>query len=130
MSSLTLELYNMLEEKIGKEEAKKVIEVVEKSLSVIEEKVKEEKEIAKVQIKQDLLDELIIKSEFKTEIHRVEEKIEGEIRRVEEKMETLRQELKGEMKVIKLLIFFVMALMVILNQNSVEFLLKVFGFIK
>ena len=45
---------------------------------------------------------------------------------VRQEMETLRQELKGEIKVLKMWIFFLGALMVVLNQNSLELIGSIF----
>ncbi|MGC8677914.1 MAG: hypothetical protein ACP5UF_06855 [Hydrogenobaculum sp.] len=73
MVTIPIEIYEILEEKIGKEDAKKVLEILEDSLNFIEEKAKEEKEIAKIQIRQELTNELITKAEFYSEIKRLEE---------------------------------------------------------
>jgi hypothetical protein len=43
------------------------------------------------------------------------------------KIESLRQELKGEIKVLKMWIFFLGALMVVLNQNSLELIARLLG---
>ena len=115
-----IEVYELLEEKVGKEEAKTIISVIEKSLSVIEQKAKDEKEIAKATLKQELLDELVTKREFYSEIKRLEEKLDSEIKRLEEKID-------WKTKRLELILYFLGVLMLVLNKGTLEFILKVFN---
>ncbi len=72
-------------------------------------------------------DILLVRQEIETvrqEIETVRQELDG-------KIESLRQEVKGELKVLKMLIYFLGALIIILNQNSLEFLAKlIFGAVK
>jgi len=115
-----LEVYELLEAKVGKEEAKIIINAIEKSLNIIEQKAQDEKEIAKTQLKQELLDELLTKGEFYSEIKRLEDKMDLEVKRLEERID-------WKTKRLELLLYFIALLMIMLNKGTVEFVLKVFG---
>jgi len=62
--------------------AKKVIKVIEESLSAIEEKAKEQKVIVKTELKDELTKELVTKEELKA----TEERLRGEIKATEERL--------------------------------------------
>ena len=71
--------------------AKKVIEAIEKGLSSIEEKAKEQKIIIKTELKDELTKELVTKDELKAHEERLRkemEEIRGEIKATEEKLKT------------------------------------------
>ncbi|MGC9189098.1 MAG: hypothetical protein ACP5F0_07390, partial [Sulfurihydrogenibium sp.] len=53
------------------------------------------------------------------------QEMKGEIKTVRQELETLRQEMKGEIKSLKLIIYFIGALVVIMNKDSLEFLSRV-----
>jgi hypothetical protein len=61
-----------------------------------------------------------LKQELKGEIESLRQELKGEI-------EALRQEVRGEIKVLKMWIFFLGALMVVLNQNSLELIARLLG---
>ena len=113
MATIPIEIYEILEKKIGKEDAKKVLEILEDSLNLIEEKAKEEKEIAKIQIRQELTNELITKAEFYSEIKMLENKIESvksdlssEIKRLEDKISTEIKRLEDKISTNQTIMFF------------------------
>ena len=113
MATIPIEIYEILEKKIGKEDAKKVLEILEGSLNLIEEKAKEEKEIAKIQIRQELTNELITKAEFYSEIKMLENKIESvksdlssEIKRLEDKISTEIKRLEDKISTNQTIMFF------------------------
>jgi len=81
---LPLEIYEFLEEEVGKEKAKK-------NVSTIEILVNQEKDIIKSQLKQELLNELITKGEFYSETKRIEDTLRVEIKRVEDRISTLEK---------------------------------------
>ena len=72
-----------------------------------------------------------IRQELNGKIEAVREGLKGEIealrQEVRGEIEALRQEVRGEIKVLKMWIFFLGALMVVLNQNSLEFIAKILG---
>jgi len=116
MANIPYDLYEILERKLGKEEAKEVAKLIEKSLEKIEEKAKEEKEIVKIQIKEELKEELLTKGEFYAEIKRLEEKI-------------TKLEKTLDLK-IRIWFILVIALILFTNKGTLEWLLKLLGLIK
>jgi len=99
MGGSLVELYTQLEEKLGKETAKVLVEA-------IEELTEEKKNALKMELKDELLKEVATKEDIKLlleKIRALDEKIEGKIQTLEEKMDrkiqTVRveiQEVKGE----------------------------------
>jgi Mg2+ and Co2+ transporter CorA len=79
---LSLEIYEFLEEEVGKEKAKKIV-------NTIEILVNQEKDIIKSQLKQELSNELITKGEFYSETKRIEDTLRVEIKRVEDRIDTV-----------------------------------------
>ncbi len=104
MATLPVEVYEILEEKFGKEDAKSILHALEKSLSVIEEKAKEEKEIAKIQIKQELTNELITKGEFQSEVKRLGDLVQSETKRLEDLIRSEVKRLEDKMDIMQKLI--------------------------
>ncbi len=78
--ALTLEDYEKLEEAFGKEKAKIIIPIIEK---VVKEKVEEKEQEIKAQIKDDSRNELLTKTEFYSEIKRLDEKIDSKFNMLE-----------------------------------------------
>jgi len=92
---LPYEITKSIEEVITDPElAKKVIEAIEKSLSSIEEKAKEQKIIIKHELKDELTKELVTKDELKA----TEERLRGEIKTTEEKLRREIEEVRGEIR--------------------------------
>ena len=113
MAGVTLELYELFEKKLGKEEAKKAIKLVEEALEAVEQKAKEQKTIVKAELKDELRKELATKEDIAI---------------LEQKMETvyreLNQKIDGEPKVLRLLIYVVIVIMVILNKGTIEYIVN------
>ena len=112
MATELLELYELFEKKLGKEEAKKAIELVEKALQTIEEKAKVQKPILKAEIREELRNELVTKEEFF-----------GEIGKLRQEMKTFEEKVKKWLLLLGFLIVF-------LNKGTIEFTLKVLGLLK
>ena len=83
MATELLELYELFEKKLGKEEAKKAIELIGKTIETIREEAKAQKPVLKAEIREELRKELITKEEFF-----------GETGKLRQEMETLRQEME------------------------------------
>jgi len=101
MANITYDLYEILERKLGKEEAK------------------EEKEIVKIQIREELKEELATKED---------------ILLVKKDLEIIKQELMGRIEVmewkIKLWFLIVIALILLTNKDVFEWLIKFLNFFK
>lgn len=122
-TTLPIEIYELLEKKVGREEAKEVIKVIEASFEAIEKRAEAVALQKKLEIKDELTKELVTKAEFY-----------GETKALRQGMETLRQEMKGELLKLdrKFTIMFIILFFTIifLNQNALEFLTKMLGLIK
>jgi hypothetical protein len=137
MATVPLELYELFEEKLGKEKAKEAIKLVEEALKSVEEKAKEQKVIVKAELKDELRKELATKEDIavldqKIEtVHReLDQKIETVYRELDQKIETVRQELKGEIKVLRVLIYVVLATVILMNRGTVEYLVNLVRMLK
>ncbi len=92
---LPYEITKSIEEVVTDPElAKKVIEAIEKSLSSIEEKAKEQKTIIKHELKDGLTKELVTKDELKA----TEERLRKEIEEVRGELKATEERLRGEIK--------------------------------
>jgi len=121
--NIPVAIYDKLVEKFGKETAVEIAELIEDAQDYLEEKVVEETKKRKIELRDELRKELATKEDIllvRQEIETVRQELKGEIG-------ALRQELKGEIKVLKMWIFFLGALMVVLNQNSLELIVKILG---
>jgi hydroxylamine reductase (hybrid-cluster protein) len=120
VAGVTLELYELFEKKLGKEEAKKAIKLVEEALEAVEQKAKEQKTIVKAELKDELRKELATKEDITI----LEQKMETIYRELDQKIETVRQEIKGELKVLKLLIYVTIVAMFALNKGTIEYIVN------
>jgi hypothetical protein len=59
MATALLELYELFEKKLGKEDAKEAIELVGKAIEAIREEVKAQKPILKTEVREELRKELV-----------------------------------------------------------------------
>jgi predicted RNA methylase len=129
MATELLELYELFEKKLGKEEAKKAIELVGKAIETVEEKAKEQKSIVKAELKDELRKELATKEDIavvRQEIEVVRQEIEvvrQEVRNLDQKIEFVRREMR-------ILFYILLVFMFLLNKGTVEFALKVLGLLK
>ncbi len=113
---IDLELLQLLENKLGKETARKVAQAIELGLEVMEKRVEELVLQKKLELKDELTKELASKADLqilRAEIQAMEAKIEREILRLDRKF-----------TILFIILFFTL---ILFNQNSLEFLLKVFG---
>ena len=134
-------IYDKLVEKFGKKTAVEIAELIEDTQDYLEEKVVEETKKRKIELRDELRKELATKEDIllvRQEMETIRQELNGKIETVRQEIETVRQELKGEIealrqevkgeiKVLKMWIFFLGALMVVLNQNSLEFIARLLG---
>lgn len=99
--AISVEIYQLLEEKIGKEEARKVASAIEIGLEVIEKKADSIALQKKLEIKEELTKELATKAD----ILLLREEFFGEMKALREEffggMKALREEFFGETKSIR-----------------------------
>ena len=139
--AIDLELLQLLEDKLGKETARKVAQAIELGLEVMEKRAEEPAIQKKLELRDELTKELASKADIqvlKTEIQAVRTEMQAMEERLEAKIDKVRTELsaKIENEILKLdrkftIMFIILLFAVILvNQNALEFLLKVLGLIK
>jgi len=121
--AIDLELLQLLEDKLGKEEARKVAQAIEIGLEVMEKRAEELAIQKKLELRDELAKELASKADIqvlKTEIQAVRAelsaKIENEILRLDRKF-----------TIMFIILFFTL---ILVNQNTLGFLLKILGLIK
>ncbi len=93
MGANLVELYTHLEEKLGKETAKVLVEA-------IEELTEEKRNSLKFELKEELLKEVATKEDIKLlleKIQTLEEKMEGKMQTLEERMEKKLEQTKSEL---------------------------------
>ncbi|MBI4689159.1 MAG: hypothetical protein HY754_02650 [Nitrospirae bacterium] len=120
---IPIEIFELLEKKVGREEAKEVIKVIEASLDTIEKKA----ETVALQKKLELKDELTKELANKADIARLEGKIETDMARLEGKIEKEILRLDRKFTIMFIILFFTI---IFLNQNALEFFVRVLGVIK
>ena len=116
---IDIELLQLLEDKLGKETARKVAQAIELGLEIMEKRAEELAIQKKLELKDELTKELASKADLqilRAEIQAMEAKIEKEILRLDRKF-----------TILFIILFFTL---ILVNQNALEFLLKVLGVIK
>jgi hypothetical protein len=101
-NAIPIEIFELLEQKIGREEAKEIIKIMESSFETIEKKAEAVALQKKLEIKDELTKELATKADIAL----------------------LKAELDRKFTVMFIILFFTI---VFLNQNALEFLAKVLG---
>ena len=132
--AVTMELLQLLEDKLGKEEGRKVASAIEIGLEVIEKKAEAVAIQKKLELKDELTKELVTKAEFFGETKALRQ----EMQTLRQEMQTIKAELEGkiEREILRLdrkfTIMFVILFFIIvfLNQNALEFMARVLGLIK
>jgi len=116
--TINIELLQLLEDKLGKEEGRKVAEAIEIGLEVIEKKAEAVALQKKLELRDELAKELITKAEFYSEIKRLEDKMatKEDLVRIDRKF-----------TIMFIILFFTL---IFLNQNALEFLFRLLGLIK
>jgi hypothetical protein len=142
--AIDLELLQLLEDKLGKEEARKVAQAIELGFEILEKRAEELALQKKLELKDELTKELASKADIqvlKAEIQAVRAEMQAMEQRLEAKIEKVRLELKEEIfklehklniidrkfTILFIILFFTL---ILVNQNAIEFLLKILGLIK
>jgi len=139
--AIDLELLQLLEDKLGKETARKVAQAIELGLEVLEKRAEELAIQKKLELRDELTKELASKADIqvlKTEIQAVRTEMQAMEERLEAKIDKVRTELSAKIEneilrldrkftIMFIILFFTL---ILVNQNALEFLLKVLGLIK
>ncbi|MFN3245188.1 MAG: hypothetical protein ACK42K_00660 [Leptonema sp. (in: bacteria)] len=160
---IKVETLQFFEDRLGKEEGRKVAEVLERAFEEMEKKAESLALQKKLELKDELTKELATKEDIarlegmiqsevarlegmiQSEVTRLEGMIQSEVARLEGTLKTEIVRLEGKMEaellkiskeilridkkftILFILIFFAV---IFINQNAIEFLLKVFNVIK
>ena len=124
---MPLEIYDLLERRLGRDDAMAVAKSIEASLTHIEERSREiaaqRKLEAKEELKRELRDELTTKEDLA--------KLEGSLREDLAKLEgSLRKDLAKLDKKFSMYFLATIFTVIFLNQNALEFLARILGLIK
>ena len=128
--AIDLELLQLLEDKLGKETARKVAQAIELGLEVMEKRAEELALQKKLELKDDLTKELASKADIqvlKAEIQAVRAEVQAMEARLEAKIEKEILRLDRKFTILFIILFFTL---ILVNQNALEFLLKVLGVIE
>ena len=128
--AIDLELLQLLEDKLGKETARKVAQAIELGLEIMEKRAEELALQKKLELKDELTKELASKADIqvlKAEIQAVRAEVQAMEARLEAKIEKEILRLDRKFTILFIILFFTI---ILVNQNSLEFLLKVLGVIK
>jgi predicted nucleic acid-binding Zn-ribbon protein len=145
---MSIEFYQQIEAQHGKDIATSIASLYASTADAIEERALEVADHKKVELREELRSELASKAdlaltkaelqgemkELRGEIKALREEMRGEFKAVREEMKTLRAEL--DLKIERLDRKFTLLLMLVLfsiiltNQDTITFLLKVFGVLK
>jgi hypothetical protein len=128
--AIDLELLQLLEDKLGKETARKVAQAIELGLEVMEKRAEELAIQKKLELKDELTKELASKADIqvlKAEIQAVRAEVQAMEARLEAKIEKEILRLDRKFTILFIILFFTL---ILVNQNALEFLLKVLGVIK
>jgi len=139
--AIDLELLQLLEDKLGKEEARKVAQAIELGLEVMEKRAEELALQKKLELRDELTKELASKADLlalRAEMQAMEERLTAKIELVRNdldgKIEREILKLEHKLNIIdrKFTIMFIILLFtfILFNKDALEFLLKVLGLIK
>jgi len=99
--AIDLELLQLLEDKLGKETARKVAQAIEIGLEILEKRAEELAIQKKLELKDELTKELASKADIqilKAEIQTVRAEMQAMEERLEAKIELVRRELDGKIE--------------------------------
>jgi hypothetical protein len=158
--AIDLELLQLLEDKLGKETARKVAQAIELGLEVMEKRAEELAIQKKLELRDELTKELASKADIqvlKTEIQAVRAETQADLQALRAEMQAMEERLSGknrvksgreldakiEREILKLehkldrkftiMFFIIISTLIILfniNKDALEFLLKVLGLIR
>jgi ABC-type phosphate transport system auxiliary subunit len=130
LQPINIELYQFLEERLGREEARKIAEVIERGFEAIEKKAEEVALQKKLEIKDELTKELATKAD----IARLEGEVKADIARLEGEIQTFKADFEGRISVLRMefRVYFVILLAVIIlsSPRAVDLIGKILGVVK
>jgi ABC-type phosphate transport system auxiliary subunit len=133
-TTLPIEIYDILERKVGRDDAREIGKVIEFSFGTIEKKAEDVALQKKLELKDELTKELASKADIlltKTELRAEIDKVRSEIDKLrvelEGKIDRLEIKLESKMRIYFLILLFTI---IILNPKSIELVSKLLGILK
>lgn len=114
--AIPLDIYTRLEEKLGKESAEVITSALE---TTIKEAIREGRESLKYEVSEELKKELASKYDVAL--------VKKDIDVVRKEIEMVRLEFKKDLRITTIIL---LAAIVFLNQNSLEFIARILGLLK
>ena len=114
--SIAIEVYQLLEDKLGRDEAKKVASAIEIGFDVIEKKADAVALQKKLELKDELTKELATKADLQIVKTELEAKIDNGLLKLDRKF-----------TIMFVILFFTI---IFVNRDALEFMAKVLGLIK
>jgi len=152
LQPINIELYQFLEERLGREEARKIAEVIERGFEAIEKKAEEVALQKKLEIKDELTKELAtkadivrlegeiqtFKADFEGKISSLKADLEGKISNLktdlEGKISALKTDLEGKISVLRMefRVYFaiILAVIILSSPRAVDLIGKILGVVK
>ena len=121
--NLPLEIYQRLERRLGAEDAMAVTKSIEDALTHLEERSKEVSLLRKLEVREELRIEMRDELATKADIAKLQGYVDARFEQVNTRFERLDKKFTLMFGVLVFLIIF-------LNQNALEFILKVVGILK
>jgi len=132
--AIDLELLQLLEDKLGKETARKVAQAIELGLEVMEKRAEELALQKKLELRDELTKELASKADLqalRAEMQAMEERLEAKIDKVRTELSAkIENEILRLDRKFTIMFIILLSAVILVNQNALEFLLKVLGLIK
>lgn len=132
--SIPVEFYEILEEKVGREVASKLVKVLEESIkNSMDENLERQKIIISEELKRELASKYdieLLRKELENKIDRLETKLENKINKVEAEITIVRKDVEVVRKELRFMFMLLAVIVLAVNQNALEFIAKIFGFIK
>ncbi len=132
-TAIPMDIFELLEKKVGREEAKEVVKIIEDTLTTIEKKAQDVALQKKLEIKDELTRELATKAD----IVRVEGEIQTsrqEIQTVRQEIQTVRQEIQtvkvdieGKLRLYFLILLFVI---ILVSPKAIDLIRNFLGVVK
>ena len=122
-TTLPIEIYDILERKVGRDDAREIGKVIEISFVAIEKKAQDVALQKKLEIEDELSTKLASKADVllvRAELQRVKTELEGKIDRLEIRLES-------KMRVYFLILLFTI---ILLNPKSIELVSRLLGILK
>jgi hypothetical protein len=137
-TTLPLEIYDILERKVGRDDAREIGKAIEFSFEAIERKAEDVALQKKFELRDDLTKELaskadvlLVKTELKSEIDKLRVELRAEIDKlrveVRGEIDKLRIELESKMRIYFLILLFTI---ILLNPKSTELISKLLSVLK